>query len=406
MWEGMAKFLQNPATQYAMASMGQALDPQGVGAGLGGMVKQNIQAQNKMKLIQQMLSGGKIPKGGQILTKEDGITIKLPTLEQGEFSGNPSNDMTLQPSSTQQSSGMNQGIAQGLNQGGLSTQGPQNNQVSALMKMLLGGGGTSGMGFSPSQLNVSAADLVGLTPQDIDQAVQFKFMQDQLGQKQMTDVSDMVYKGALTSEATARTKQIQEPDPLDQPYLTSPAGDAISYRQAEKIPKDTLRYYEYVNAAKKAGKEPMREREWNLQEPTAQIQTLTQMQKNPSLLKTQKELNESSRTQINLGDVAAKKRTLDEIERESKILDPTFSQKTYESITKDARNWRASVGDESETLAKDRGIPIEKAQTVIKRTKHREAMDAQIKQVWPNAYWKGDGWYVDNRLIKRDPYVK
>lgn len=65
---------------------------------------------------------------------------------------------------------------------------------------------------------VSAGDLAGLTPEMISQAMQFKFAKEEMDQKKVTDLIDMIYKTSLAGEAVARTEAAT-------PSITIPGTD-------------------------------------------------------------------------------------------------------------------------------------------------------------------------------------
>jgi len=84
MWEAFVNLMSNPMMQQALATGGQGLDPKGVGGALGGMVNQNLAAQNYQKWMKNLLA-----EGGQMKMDGKGMTLNVPTsaLGQGGFGG-------------------------------------------------------------------------------------------------------------------------------------------------------------------------------------------------------------------------------------------------------------------------------------------------------------------------------
>lgn len=77
--------------------------------------------------------------------------------------------------------------------------------------------------------------MAGLTPENISQALQFKFAKEEMGQKKVTDLIDMIYKGALTDQALATAEK-------NKPSITIPGTDI-------KLTRD--QYLDWYKAANK-----------------------------------------------------------------------------------------------------------------------------------------------------------
>lgn len=166
--------LENNLLLYYLSGMGKALSPEGsVGEALGGMTQQHIQSRNYMKMLQSLLSG--MPAGSKLTGDRDNIMFKVPTSAAGGTA----------PEATPQT--------------GLQTT-PKIGELPSEQRSAMYAGGMNLLNPSPSLPDVSGADLAGLTPKEISQALQFKMGYEQLGQKRMTDLVDMIYKSAQASK--------------------------------------------------------------------------------------------------------------------------------------------------------------------------------------------------------------
>ena len=183
---GLSALLRNKLLLQYMSGMGEAMSAgQPIGPALNQITQQNIQSQNFMKLLPKMMKG-EIPEGGshQVTTDAEGtkMTFKMPRNVLGGTSENTA----------------------------LAQEGAQ----------LPGGSGTDWISMlnPPESSAISSADLAGLTPEHILQALKFQFAGKEFEQKKMTDLVDMIYKGALAKQAYAGVEQ-------KQPVFTIPGTD-------------------------------------------------------------------------------------------------------------------------------------------------------------------------------------
>ena len=183
----MANPLDNMLLLQYLAGAGQDIGSgNAVGTNVNAITQQNIQSRNFMKLLQKMLSGQGVPEGGKMTMDSKGTKIEVPS-----SAGNP-----LAGSVGLDKGGGFDPLARSAEGGGtpvnISSQTPSSN---------------SNMGNflnpSASPLDISGADLAGLTPGDISQALQFKFGQEAFQQKKLSDAGDLIYKSALTQRALA-----------------------------------------------------------------------------------------------------------------------------------------------------------------------------------------------------------
>ena len=167
--------LENQMLMYYLAGMGGALSEQGgnkAGVAMGQMTQQQIQSQNYMKMLKGMLGG--MPAGAKLSGDKDNLTVKMPT---------NTLDLAQEGSAAPGGSGTNWADPKNFNQLSPQIRGSVNP--------------------SASPLDVSGADLAGLTPKEISSALQFKFAQDELGTKSIGNLVDIIYKGKLMEKADA-----------------------------------------------------------------------------------------------------------------------------------------------------------------------------------------------------------
>uniref|UniRef100_A0A6M3KEH1 Uncharacterized protein n=1 Tax=viral metagenome TaxID=1070528 RepID=A0A6M3KEH1_9ZZZZ len=160
--------------------------------------KQSNQLQGIMKMVQQMLGGEGIGDSKMTLSK-DGLTLKSSTTDLENFG------KTEFPATLPQSEGGS----------GIDWSNPSN--LPPIAKKYLEGAGIVNPSASPLD-EISYADLAGLTPQDVSRAFAGSRESEQIGQKSITDVMDMIYKGALTKQALAGAE-------ASTPSITLPGTD-------------------------------------------------------------------------------------------------------------------------------------------------------------------------------------
>jgi hypothetical protein len=168
---GLSNLFQNKMFLQFLASAGQDIMTSKPGQ-LNAAVQQNISSQNYMKLLQQMLSGD-IPEGGKIVHSDTGMQITVPRVKQPSALTSP-DEMAPSIGTTPESIGA---VSSGR------------------------GGVSMANSFVTSQQGIRAADLAGVSPEMISQALQFKMMKEELGQKKFNDVMDAMYKGGMLSVA-------------------------------------------------------------------------------------------------------------------------------------------------------------------------------------------------------------
>ena len=182
------------------------------------------------------------------------------------------------------------------------------------------GNGNQTIGGTPSpfdrgQHDISYADVAGLSPELINQALTMKMHQDEVGRMTQNELFDKLYKMASfesgeanrQSEAELRTSEIDvnkaqinklmNPtiEQLDQPSpITIPNIGQVTNRQFSEMPTEDKSYAIYYTSATNAGKPPMSREEWDKRKPNEHIRELEQLKARPDLLAIEKSLRESS----------------------------------------------------------------------------------------------------------------
>jgi hypothetical protein len=149
-----------------------------IGAAVGKVTSQQIQNQNYVKMLQKLLAGG-----GKIQADSQNVTIKAPVgaFGQNQQASDPVGATMSAPKNLFQI-GSEQPPTQSQ-----PTQQPVQSQSTSIMSALLGGAADTPNPSSSPLGNISAADLAGLTTQDISQALHFKTTQDEMDRRNQLD---------------------------------------------------------------------------------------------------------------------------------------------------------------------------------------------------------------------------
>lgn len=334
----MMQYLSNAGSAI---SQGQPMAP-----ALNQVTNQAITNQSLIKLLQTMLGGGEgsLPAGAKITADRDNFSMKLPTGSLGGWGGEGGGfgaDKTL---------AQNRQIPQ--------AQVPQAQVPQAQIPQ----GGTASTphdslslkGMGPWQLNpsssplgaLSVADLAGLTPKDIFQAMQFKFAQDEMVQKRRTDAVDATYKEALTLQAlesigtsrtnaqTSRLKALTElQKTLRSAPLTVPGLGGVTLDEWNALDTKTKAYSYYAYDAQLRKEQVMPYNEWSQQtnEPTAK-QLYDLAVEDPAFGEWLTKYQESGATRITMGEKVETRRAFADVDAETYFTDP-------KGMIKDVQAW-------------------------------------------------------------------
>ena len=279
--------------QYLAGAGGDIAAGEPIGKNVNQITQQNIAAQNKaklnqtyMKMLKDILAGG-----GKVNLDKDKTKIDMPSAMLG-------------------------GTGSELNVlGGISG----NTELAQEGSALPGGSGVDWASIlNPSSSPaISGADLAGLTPQDISQALSDAVGVETLKGKRVSDLADMIYreevdrpyKQALTEKAR-REGSLDEIFPVEVPNVGK-----VTQRQWNALPTKDKEYALFVNTSKKLGDEDILSKsEFENLEPSEREQFLRAAMKDPELMDAATELARAGRDVINIGertglvaDVKAKK---------------------------------------------------------------------------------------------------
>lgn len=291
---------------YFLAAGGQDVSAgRPFGQELGGAVKGHLQAQSYAKLLQQLIGGG-----GKVTMDAENVNIKAPA---SAFSQGPGGAGTEEAAKQMTSANAPEGTTSAPSTGSAGISGAN---LPLLMSM-----------FNPTASplgDLASAGLVGLTPQDISQAVQFKFAQEESGQKKITDLADIIYKNALTEQALASAEASRRPEGLDQTYpVEVPGVGKVTLRQWNALDKDEKTYAMYVQTAKEMGDSNiMSPREFKLLEPTERERFLTAGLERPEIMEAEKMLRSAGATRISVGEKVETAAQLEELKGEKYFSSP------------------------------------------------------------------------------------
>jgi hypothetical protein len=177
-----------------MSAMGAGLNQQPWTQNINQLLQGAYGAKKQAGLIDMMkqIIGGEMP-GAKASIGEDGVKLNLPANADivSEAFGTAKAGAQASNIPTATGTGTGQAGTQAMGAGNVNLLNPSSSQPG---------------------MNLTAADLVGLTPQDVNAALSGALNVEQLRQKKVTDVMDMIYKGALTKEAVARSERMNLPE--------------------------------------------------------------------------------------------------------------------------------------------------------------------------------------------------
>lgn len=295
---------------------------------------QSVQAYREM--IARMMRGD-YSDGGKMTQDAKGMKIDLPAPQQPatQSSGGPSTGggvdygiSGVQPSQPVQN-----------NLWGDQTGGMPTNIYNMLARFF----GSS----QPNYPDLSAADVVGLSPQDIASALQLRMGQESLQRQKMADLASLMYNvgvqgpymKALTEESAARTQlmpkqheldiektatdrmnairemyKAMEGEPLDREFpIPSSEGQKLTLREWNALPATEQEYAIYAHRTQMRGEAPVSKRQFDMMKPTERERLLRAAMDDPELMRVLKDVGQSEATRISLGE------KLDEIKAKTEL---------------------------------------------------------------------------------------
>jgi hypothetical protein len=364
----MSNPLENNMVLYYLNALGSGLaGPDDPMQQVGAVTKQTIAAQSQMNLIKKFLSGG-----GNLSQKEGKINYT------GDVSAFLTGDEksalgTVAPSALTEDVGNLYKPKAAPGGGGMD--------ASKLMLMNLLGGGNA-LNPSDSSLDVSGADLVGLTPENITQALQLKLAKESLEQKKLSDIY----------------KMIQTPQPGPAAPIETPGIGKLSLKQWSSLPTEDRSYYLYAASAKQKSEEVMSKEDWMAETDTStRIQYLKELEKDKDLKALAIEL--SGGVKINLGEQAIQRGMGKDI---AYVTGPKISQDILDDLDKDPERLR-----EQPYVKKymTQGMKYEEAQARARKATHRAELHRQLQIAYDKlgkiVEYGRYGFEVDGKIVQR-----
>jgi len=234
-------------------------------------------------------------------------------------------NMTLAPSvfeNKEGGMGAPQGSSPNLLSSGLSGVQTPNVQVPGMPNLpeAKKGGFLDFLNPSPSQLGLSAADLAGLTPQDVSNALSGALNIEQLKQRKMESDVDTILK-------MAQVQDIIQGEPLDRQFpIQVPDVGAVTLREWQSLPMERRNYAAYVNQARTSGdSDIMSYKDFiNEFEAPERAKFLEYLEENPEMLEMETGLRKSGATRISVGEKVEQKKAMADIKGQIYFKDPKW----------------------------------------------------------------------------------
>jgi len=306
---------------YLLSGMGEGLSPEGSpGRVGGGMAKGWAQSAQYMNLLKMMLGG--MPAGSKMSGDRDNLSFKIPTAALAAGQGEDPfgvGSLQLSPEVTKPYQPQSRISEHGFDRAGISPsqQGYTNP-------------------FVTSSPQISSAAVAGLTTEDISKALQLKFMKEEIGQKRISDVADIMYKGrmatvaereAAVGERGAGVKELGGLTELVKSLRTSPLDvpglGKISFDEWKSLDSKTKAYSYYAYDAKQRKEEVISYNEWERQlDPTTIEQIYELAMEDEDFMKFFFKQKKAGATRISIGEVVGRAEALADVKAEKFLTDP------------------------------------------------------------------------------------
>lgn len=287
--------------QYLSAAGQDISSGQPISTNVNQVTQQNIASQNFNKLLNLML-GASVTPDNPMKVSTDGNKFKfdldMSSAGGGGLSGANLSDANKREAIALMGAGSQTPTTQPQPQSQPSTRPSTPNPLASL----------------------SGADLAGLTPEMISQALQFKMGAEQMGQQEYNDYINNLYKMGMLEAQTAP----KAPSPLDQPFpVEVPGLGQVTNRQWDSLPKEEQEYAIFYNQAKKLGDEDIMTREeYRNLDPTDREQFLRSAMKDPALMEAAVQLAKAGATTI--GEIAGREKAKGELKGQLYFKDPDW----------------------------------------------------------------------------------
>ena len=365
----------NLLLQYMSGAGAEIAGPGSFAAGLNKMTQQNIAAQSQHKTNQNYIQMLKemLNKGGKIGISKDDINIKAPA---NMFGGG-------QDSSGPGSAGYEHSIMSGLlggAEGGIDTRSGMS-APRAVPQQYADPGvqpveeSRNVLNPSPSPLGVNAADLAGLTPENVSQALSGALGAVNLEQQTIAGVAEGAYRKAATRQLEAQTRAATPSIKIPGTDITLTEGAFIDWYKASTKDDRTAAIKGYEYAVDQGYKGSFQEWTTDLAEASGK-----------SLAET-------------LAQVAA----VDTVKDKLKIGKVDYVADIEKDLQKDEDSWYRPPNYK---VYVDKGLSPKAARIRGQQDLVLKRIDRDIRGRYPNSnvVGKPDGWYVDGKLIRKNPY--
>ena len=360
----------NLLLQYISGAGAEIGGPGSFAAGLNKMTQQNIAAQSMhktnqgyIKMLRTMLE-----KGGKMSLDKDNINIKAPANMFGGGEGDGPGGGVDHRMMTGLLEGSGPGGGIDPRAGGVPQQyaDPGVQPVEESRNVL---------NPSPSPLGVNAADLAGLTPENVSQALSGALGVEGLRQRTIAGVEEGAYRRAATRQLEAQTRAATPSIKIPGSNITLTEGAFIDWYKASTKDDRTAAIKGYEYAVDQGYKGSFQEWTTDLAEASGK-----------SLAET-------------LAQVAA----VDTVKDKLKIGKVDYVADIEKDLQKDEDSWYRPPNYK---VYVDKGLSPKAARTRGQQDLVLKRIDRDIRGRYPNSnvVGKPDGWYVDGKLIRKNPY--
>lgn len=377
------KLISNPMLLEGMANLGKGIvggSPDSAATWLGDFAISRIKANNYAKMLQGLLTGT-LEGGGNLKMGGGKMTLDIPTnltTEAPTGPDSPAPGVNTTPAPQQQ--------------GGSALGGLNENAIGALVQMMMGGGGSGGLGPYSSSPSINAADLAGLTPEEIGSAVQLQQGQKALQLQEFRDLANTalgaegvkIDKEQLSINAQKAYNDFWAAQDLSS-QVQLPDGTVTTMSNLKKnYPPDYVLYtIEYNDAASRGAEKEMPPfRVWQrYKDPTTIEKELYFLSQDPQIYGEAIKWKQAGapKTEVNIGQTKEKAAAQSEGSALGKdvgrLKSSDYMEKLGEDLTKDQQfqmDFSAVMGDKAKetqvTLdAIERKLEQESGAKIVKR---------------------------------------
>ena len=359
----------NLLLQYISGAGAEIGGPGSFAAGLNKMTQQNIAAQSMhktnqgyIKMLRTMLE-----KGGKMSLDKDNINIKAPANMFGGGEGDGPGGGVDHRMMTGLLEGSGPGGGIDPRAGGVPQQyaDPGVQPVEESRNVL---------NPSPSPLGVNAADLAGLTPENVSQALSGALGVEGLRQRTIAGVEESAYRRAATRQLEAQTRAATPSIKIPGSDITLTESAFIDWYKASTKDDRTAAIKGYEYAVDQGYKGSFQK--WTTDLAEASGKTLNEI----------------------LTELTAKETVKDKLSLEKS----TFEDSILEDLRKDDDTWYRPPAYDDFTK---KGLKPKEARTASQEVLLINTIDSRIRNRYgnKNVELREDGWYVNDKHFKDLP---